>query len=419
MFRKIHVHLLFGLLTALPVTALSLHAADDAPPKLKLNGKERQQRDDSLRAVAKQIGIGPGCVIADIGAGDGQDSWLFADIVTGAGKVLSEEIEEAKTKAIEKEAAARKLTQVTAVLGKPEDPGLPANSVDMAFMHLVYHHLSQPREMLQAIWKSLKPGGKFVVIDQRLGTLMDWVPRADRAKKHFWIAETTVVREAREQGFAFLECAEQCWYEKKAFVLVFQRPEGVESPDRDPDAMCSIPASVVEQLLPIAGDKDKYGHAAFIALGEGRSLIQPILKATGAEGVDIVLEEWATRKDERPPLAAGLNLPSKLTDQGDPGLGNESIDAVYFLDSYDLLFHGPALLAKLNERLATNGRVYVLDRPAMREVSRREASHLRMIAPDTVKQEMAKAGFKLVRECPLPDCGRFLLVFGREGSPNP
>ncbi len=419
MIRKFHVLLLFGLLAVPAVTTRSLHAADNPPPKLKLNKEERQKRDDSLRAVARQIGIGPGCVIADIGAGDGQDSWLFADIVTDTGKVLSEEIEEAKTKGIEKEAAARKLTQVTAVLGKPEDPGLPANSVDMAFMHLVYHHLSQPREMLQAIWKSLKPGGKFVVIDQRLGTLMDWVPRADRAKKHFWIAETTVVREAREQGFAFLECAEQCWHDKKAFVLVFQRPEGVESPDRDPDAMCPIPASVVEQLLPDAGDKDKYGHVAFIALGEGRNLIQPILKTTGAEGVDIVLEEWATRKDERPPLATGLNLPSKLTDQGDPGLADDSIDAVYFLDSYHLLFHGPVLLEKLNKRLATNGRVYVLDRPATRDVSRREASHRRMIAPETVKQEMAKAGFKFLRENPLPDCGRVLLVFGRGDFPNP
>ena len=84
---------------------------------------------------------------------------------------------------------------------------LPADSIDMAFMHLVYHHLSEPREMLQGIWRALKPGGHLVIVDQRRGTLVDWVPREDRAEKHYWIAETTVVREAREQGFVFVEYA--------------------------------------------------------------------------------------------------------------------------------------------------------------------------------------------------------------------
>ena len=106
-------------------------------------------------------------------------------------------------------------------------------------------------------------------------------------------------------------------------------------------------------------------------------------------------------------------MPSVLTEKGDPHLGPEPMDAVYFLDTYHLLFHGPALFAQLRERLAASGRVYVLDRATSEPIPHRLASHRRMIAPETVKQEMAEAGFALLREAPKPSGDRILLVFGK------
>ena len=106
-------------------------------------------------------------------------------------------------------------------------------------------------------------------------------------------------------------------------------------------------------------------------------------------------------------------MPSVLTEKGDPQLGPEPIDAVYFLDTYHLLFHGPALLRRLRERLTDSGCLYVLDRQASRRMPHREASHRRMIAPETVREEMNQAGFALLREAPRPANDRFLLVFGK------
>jgi hypothetical protein len=166
---------------------------------------------------------------------------------------------------------------------------------------------------------------------------------------------------------------------------------------------------VTDQLLAPPGKA--YGRVAFVALGEGRKLIAPILAGTSCDAVDIVLEEWATQKDERPVLPLGLTLPSVLTKKGDPHLGPELIDAVFFLDTYHLLFHGPALLAHLRERLTDSGYVYVLDRRAPGPIPHREASHRRMIAPETVRQEMVEAGFALLREGSMPAEDRFLLVF--------
>ena len=49
-------------------------------------------------------------MIADIGAGEGRDTWVFADIVGETGKVFAEEIDEGKVKEIESEAKKRELS---------------------------------------------------------------------------------------------------------------------------------------------------------------------------------------------------------------------------------------------------------------------------------------------------------------------
>ena len=417
------LHSSFRLLVCLFVLATVLPTAYSQPPGAPAANREArrresgQQRANSLRAIASYLNVGHGDVIADIGAGNGRDTWTFADIVAEEGKVIAEEIDKEKVSSLKEAAAERELSQIDAILGTPEDPSLPAGQVDLAFMHSVYHHVTQPQQMLHAIWKALKPGAYFVIVDQRLGTLQDWVPREDRGNKHYWIAETTVVREAREAGFRFFEYAELYWHADDPFVLIFQRPFEVAEPGQDPDRLSPIPERVVERLVP---PRDQaYERVAFVGLDEGRTLIAPILKAAACDAIDIVLEEWATQKDERPRLPSEVTLPSVLTEQGDPRLGPEPLDAVYFLDSYHRLFHGPTLLKQLHQRLGPSGRVYILDRQAPHVMPHREASHRRMIAPETVKQEMADAHFALLEQGESPTPERFLLIFGKMDSGSP
>jgi ubiquinone/menaquinone biosynthesis C-methylase UbiE len=418
MFR-IRLHFLLLLLAALiSLTASPVPAAEPAKPSAE--DRRARQREDaqkqggSLRKLAARLRIGPGSVIADIGAGSGRDTWTFAEIVGAGGRVFAEEIEEKKVNGLNKEAKERNLSQVQVVLGGAEDPNLPAGSVDMAYMNRVYHHFSKPRKMLQGIWHALKPGGRLVIVDQHLGTLQDWVPREERARKHYWIAETTVVREAREQGYHFVDYAEDLWHSKQPFVLIFQRPLDLDAPDRDPDQASSLPAATIQELLPPSGEH--YSRVAFVALGAGRTMIGPLLDAMDCNAIDIVLEEWATQKEERPSLPAGVTLPSLLTENGDPKLDDRPLDAIYFLDTYHLLFHGHALLSQFHARLTSSGRVYVLDRQAPKPIPHREASHRRMIASETVQREMINAGFTLVEERPKPTSDRFLLIFRKSDS---
>jgi predicted methyltransferase len=369
-------------------------------------------RADSVRALVSHLGLGEGSFIADIGAGSGRDTWVFAEIVGGTGKVFAEEIDEDTVKSLKDSAEKKNLAQVIAMLGSSASPCLPQDSVDLAYMNRVYHHFAKPREMLRGIWQSLKPGGYLVVVDQRRGTLRDWVPRYEREKRHYWIAETTVVREAREEGFIFTECAEEFWHEEAPFVLVFQRPFKLRHPGVDPDRF--RPFSIEDSCHLFLPSTGCYENPVFIALGQARQLMVPILEHSNGEGLDIVLEEWATQKDERPPLPPGILLPSVLTNNGDPNLPDKPIDVVFFLDSYHLLFHGKTLLEKIHQKLLPNGRIYVLDRRANTPLSRRQSSHRRKIAPRMVEQEMAEAGFCLCFRGPRLARDRFLLVFGKK-----
>ncbi len=410
---KSHIILRRCLVTTILIFALLQISSCVAAPNQ--NGREvvkPANRADSVRALARHLGLDEGSVIADIGAGRGRDTWVFAEIVGKTGTVFSEEIEDGKVNTLKAEAEKRDLDQVKPLLGRSDDPCLPAGSADLVYMNHVYHHFAKPREMLRAIWRGLKPGGYLAIVDRERGTLRNWVERSRRETRHFWIAETTVVREAREEGFIFVECAESYWNTKDDFVLVFQRPKTLNEPGRELDAFASINVKECSRLL--RPECRRYRWPVFIAQGQARELIAPILEYSAGEGLEIVLEEWATQKNERAPLPPGVSMPSVLTEQGDPNLPGESIGAVFFLDSYHLLFHGETLLAKLHKKLLPTGCVTILDRRATEPLSRREASHRRMIEPKTVIQEMTEAGFHLWSENPRPAPDRFLLVFSKK-----
>jgi len=306
---RVWAALLLASLSLSPGAAMASAAEQDTRPK---------NRAESVRAVADWLGVGRGATIVDVGAGGGQDTWVFADVVGPSGTVLAEEIAEGKVQSLEREAEKRGLKQVRAVLGQIDDPCLPEDSADLAFLHYVYHHLGKPREMLRGIWRGLKPGGHLVVVDKRRGTLRDWGPREERTYKHSWIAETTVVREAREEGFEFVACGESHWCANDCFVLAFRRPKDLAQPGQDPDRPQPLTENNVAALLEFF--PAEYQRPLFIALGAGRKLIGPLVERSSGEPLEIVLEEWATQKDERPALPPNVSFPSFFTESGDPHL---------------------------------------------------------------------------------------------------
>jgi len=107
--------------------------------------------------------------VADIGAGTGYYSWRMAQRVGAGGTVYAVDIQPEMIKLLEEQMSRRGAANVKAVLGTPTDPGLPSAGIDLALMVDVYHELEYPYEMLAAIVRALKPGGRLVFVEFRSG----------------------------------------------------------------------------------------------------------------------------------------------------------------------------------------------------------------------------------------------------------
>lgn len=130
---------------------------------------ERPERDEEEKPelLLKALNLRPGDAVADIGAGTGYFSWRMAKQVGATGTVFAVEIQQEMLDLLGQKMAERKITNVKPVLGTITDPHLPTNSVDVALMVDVYHEFDHPFEMIQAISRSLKPGGRIVFVEYR------------------------------------------------------------------------------------------------------------------------------------------------------------------------------------------------------------------------------------------------------------
>lgn len=130
---------------------------------------ERPEREEEERTdlLIESMKLQPGEVVADIGAGSGYFSWRMARLAGPKGKVLAVDIQQEMLDLLLRNLAKRRITNVVPVLGTINDPKLPPNTVDTILMVDVYHEFDHPFEMVDAMQKALKPGGRIVLVEYR------------------------------------------------------------------------------------------------------------------------------------------------------------------------------------------------------------------------------------------------------------
>jgi cyclopropane fatty-acyl-phospholipid synthase-like methyltransferase len=113
--------------------------------------------------VIEALHLAPGAAVADIGAGTGYFTVRLAHM-NPTGRVFAEDIEPDMVKYVSERARQANLDNVTAVLGRPEDPKLPER-VDLVLVVDTYHHIGGREEFFRNLQASLKPGGRVAIID--------------------------------------------------------------------------------------------------------------------------------------------------------------------------------------------------------------------------------------------------------------
>jgi precorrin-6B methylase 2 len=129
--------------------------------------REDRELEERLSLLIKVLGLKPGMIAADIGAGSGVITLLMAEKVAPGGKVFAVDIQQEMLDLLDQKLKRHHIESVRPVLGTAKSPRLEPASIDVALLVDVYHEFEFPYEMMLEISKSMKPGGRVVLVEYR------------------------------------------------------------------------------------------------------------------------------------------------------------------------------------------------------------------------------------------------------------
>jgi len=130
--------------------------------RLLARSRDAWQKPDR---VVRALGIVPGSVVGEIGAGPGYFTGRLAKAAGRAGRVYAADPVPAMLERLRARMRSRRVGNVTPVLCESDDPMLPLRSCDLLFMVNVFHHVPRPARYLRALGRFLRPGGRVVIIE--------------------------------------------------------------------------------------------------------------------------------------------------------------------------------------------------------------------------------------------------------------
>ena len=176
---------------------------------------EYPDRDKKLQIdrVLKLLKIEKGSTVADIGAGSGWFTVRAARRVAPSGTVYAEDINPKAITFIDDRAKKESLPDIHTVLGVPDDPRLPAASVDAVMMLKVYHEIAEPVVFMRHLHDSLKPGALVGIIDRN----------GNGSGTDHGLPQAVVEREMGKAGFRKVKMYDFTKADGQDYFLIFEQ----------------------------------------------------------------------------------------------------------------------------------------------------------------------------------------------------
>jgi SAM-dependent methyltransferase len=173
---------------------------------------EDPKREEKLQInrVMDVLKIKEGSSVADIGAGSGWFTVRAARRVGSNGMVYAVDINQDYLKYIDERAKKEDLPNVHTILGREDDPLLPANSTDAVLILKTYHEIANPLRLMRNLRKSLRDGALVGIID-----------RNGRGDDH-GLDSSVVVTELERAGYALVEQYDFVKPDGMDYFLVFR-----------------------------------------------------------------------------------------------------------------------------------------------------------------------------------------------------
>lgn len=206
------------------------YGEEEENPEVFLDSMEVGSRElyAAREAVVAASKVRQGSRIADIGAGTGLYTLLFAQAIGPDGIVYAVDIEPRFLKLINQRAADLDVGNVVSVLGRDRDITVPHHSVDVVFIADTYHYFTDRAAIMATIWDALAPGGRLIVLDYHLNK-----DNADTSKlDHVRFGKAGVISEIESFGFRLVE--EPAVEGLSEFYMVVFEKVGNGAPEPDP-----------------------------------------------------------------------------------------------------------------------------------------------------------------------------------------
>lgn len=179
-----------------------------------------QSSSEDVKWLIDVLELQKGSVVADIGAGDGDQTLAIARHIGESGHIYSTELGEESVQELRESVDNAEAANITVLEGHPAQTNLPEECCDAIYMRRVYHHFGDPPSMNASLFQSLKPGGKLAVID--------FEPRGSEAEpggrdsgSSHGVRAKTVVEELIRAGFEPVSNEQQSG---RNFYIVMQKP---------------------------------------------------------------------------------------------------------------------------------------------------------------------------------------------------
>ena len=194
-FRK--ARLIDAALVTTLVTLAAPAFAQTAPRSR--HGEDRREQWQKVDEVFDAMGVKPGAVVADLGAGDGFFTVRLAKAVGGQGKVYAVDIGADALRRLRARVTSEQLGQVEVIEGAVDDPKLPAGSLDAVLIVNAYHEMKSYKEILVKLKAALKSDGRLVIVEPIAESRRD-KPREEQTRSHE-IGIRFVQQETTDAGF--------------------------------------------------------------------------------------------------------------------------------------------------------------------------------------------------------------------------
>jgi SAM-dependent methyltransferase len=196
---------------------LTMAAWSEAEPGVLQPENSNEARLNNLQPpeqVLRIIGVHPGLVVAEIGAGNGRYAVQLAVRVGPGGRVYAEDIDGEALAHLEKRCRRWGLKNVTAVKGEVTDPKLPSGRLDLIWVVSSYHHFDDPVALLRTARAALKPDGRLAI--------GEWMSIHEAGREGS--SPETIASQMKAAGF-ILERVDRT-FEKNNFLIHLFRRDG-------------------------------------------------------------------------------------------------------------------------------------------------------------------------------------------------